>query len=422
MVKNLLLSIAVVLSVALFVASEAKSQDWPEFLGVDGVAKSSDKVPTTWSEKENLLWKLDLPGSGSSSPIVVGDRVFVTCFSESKKAFNRFVVCVDKTSGKQVWSKEIPVDYLEDSYRGYIQEHGYASNTPVSDGKMLYVFLGKGGVVALDFDGNIKWTTLVGEKSSNRKWGSAASLVLLDDLVIVNASEESRAIIALNKDTGEEVWRNESPTLELAYGTPRVVELPDGSKQIVFSAPTKIWAMDPADGKTIWSANTPATGNVSPSVIVDGETVYSFGGYRSAGSISVRAGGKGDVTNSNVNWTSRTSSYVATPLLYDGQFYWIDDRGLANSTKAKDGTEVYRERVNGLTGRPVYASPILIDGKIYAVTRRAGTIVYKPGSEFAEIARNRFAGDDTDFNASPAVSDNRLYLRSNKALYCVGEK
>ena len=103
--------------------------------------------------------------------------------------------------------------------------------------------------------------------------------------------------------------------------------------------------MDPADGKTKWSAKTPATGNVSPSVIVDGETVYTFGGYRSSGSVSVRAGGKGDVSKSHVNWTSRTSSYVATPLLHDGQFYWIDDRGLANSTSATDGKEVYRERV-----------------------------------------------------------------------------
>ena len=420
MIKNLL-SVAVLLIVLLQLPS-VSAQDWPEFLGAGGTARSADKVPMTWSENENLLWKLDLPGSGSSSPIIVGDRVFVVCFKESKKSFNRFVVCVDKESGKELWSKEFPVDYVEDSYRGYIQEHGYASNTPVSDGEHLYVFLGKGGVQALDFDGNVKWSKIVGEQSSNRGWGSGSSLIVHDDLVIVNATEESRAIIALKKSSGEEAWRNESRELELAYGTPRVVQLSDESKEIVFSAPGKIWAMDPADGKTKWSAKTPATGNVSPSVIVDGETVYTFGGYRSSGSVSVRAGGKGDVSKSHVNWTSRTSSYVATPLLHDGQFYWIDDRGLANSTSATDGKEVYRERVSGLTGRPVYASPILIDGKVFAVTRRAGTIVYEPGSKFAEIARNRFAGDDTDFNASPAISENKLYLRSNKALYCVGEK
>jgi outer membrane protein assembly factor BamB len=419
--KKPIILIAVVL-LALFQFGSATAQDWPAFLGEQGSAKSSDTVPTTWNENENLLWKLDLPGSGSSSPIIVGNRVFVTCFSESKKAFSRFVVCVDKVSGKELWTKEIPIDYIEDSYRGYIQEHGYASNTPVSDGENLYVFLGKGGVSAFDFDGNQKWNTIVGEMSSNRKWGSAASPLVYENLVIVNASEEARAIIALDKATGKEVWKHDSRSLELAYGTPRLVELKDGTKEIVISAPSQIWAMDPATGKTNWSAKTAMTGNVSPSVIVDGETVYSFGGYRSAGSVSVRAGGKDDVSNSNVNWTSRTSSYVATPLLYEDAFYWLDDRGLANSSSAKDGKEIYRERVNGLTGRPVYASPILIDGKIYAVTRRAGTIVYEPGEKFTEIARNKFAGDNTDFNASPAISENRLYLRSNKALYCVGDK
>jgi len=116
------------------------------------------------------------------------------------------------------------------------------------------------------------------------------------------------------------------------------------------------------------------------------------------------------------------SSYVATPLLHDGAFFWIDDRGLANSTDAKSGKEIYRVRVQGLSGRPVYASPVLIGGKIYAVTRRFGTIVYEPESEFAEVARNKFSDDNTDFNASPAVSENRLFLRSNKSLYCVGKK
>ncbi len=422
MILNRLIYFCTLVPFVLSYTTTLEAQDWPEFLGQAGTARSSDNVPTKWNEKENFLWKLDLPGSGSSSPIIIGKRVFVTCFQEAKKSFSRFVVCVDKSSGKELWSKEFPVDYIEDGYRGYIQEHGYASNTPVSDGEQLFVFFGKGGVHALDFDGNVKWSTIVGEQSSNRKWGSAASLLVHENLVIANASEEAKAIIALDKNSGKEVWRHNSRTLELAYGTPRMVELPSGSKELVLSAPSQIWAMDPATGKTKWSAQTPMTGNVSPSVIVDGETVYSFGGYRSAGSLSVRTGGNGDVTKSHVNWTSRTSSYVATPLLHEGQFYWIDDRGLANSTNAADGTEIYRERVNGLTGRPVYASPVLIDDMIYVVSRREGTIVYQPGSTFSEIARNKFAGDNSDFNASPAVSENRLYLRSNKALYCVGEQ
>ena len=212
--------------------------------------------------------------------------------------------------------------------------------------------------------------------------------------------------------------------LELTFGTPRIVDLADGKQELVISVSLgEIWAMNPDTGKLRWFSQTPMTGNVSPSVVVDGDTVYSFGGYRSSsGSISVRVGGDNDVSKSNVNWTGRATSYVATPVLYKDKFYWIDDRGLAHSSDAKTGKDVYKARVSGLTGRPVYASPVEVNGNIYAVTRKAGTIVYPPGDKFTPMARNIIAGDNTDFNASPAFSDDRIYLRSNQALYCIGEK
>ncbi len=398
------------------------AEDWPEFLGPQGSARSSDHVPVEWSDDQNLLWKRQLPGEGSSSPIIVGDRVFVTCYARKDDRVARFVVCLDKNSGQLLWTKEILADYREDAYQGYLTEHGYASNTPVSDGQHLYVFFGKGGVHALDLEGNILWNVDVGKESSNRQWGSAASLVLCENRLIVNAAEESQAIVALDKTTGKELWRQEAGMLELTYGTPRIVTLADQKTEIVIGVPGEMWGLAAATGKLNWFVVTPMTGNVSPSVIVDGESVYGFGGYRSSGSISVRAGGDGDVSETHVNWTGRASSYVATPLLVDGRFFWIDDRGMAMSIKADNGESVYRERVEGLSGRPVYASPVLIDGNIYVVTRNAGTIVYPPGDEFQPIARNAFASDDSDFNASPAVSDSKLYLRSNQALYCLGEK
>ena len=150
-------------------------------------------------------------------------------------------------------------------------------------------------------------------------------------------------------------------------------------------------------------------------------TVFSFGGYRASGSLAVRAGGKGDVTDSHTVWTNRSSSYVATPLLCEGRLYWIDDQGIAYCISATDGEVVYRERVQDLqSGRPVYASPVLIGENIYVVTRRSGTIVYPPGDEFNPIAQNVIAGDETDFNGSPAVSEGKIYLRSNQSLYCIG--
>ena len=400
------------------------AQDWPQFLGPNADAKSTDSVPTEWDAKKNMTWKFDLPGAGSSSPIIIGDRVFVTCFDSQSGSVVRHVVCVNKKDGTKIWSKEIKADYQEDGFNGYLREHGYASNTPVSDGESLFVFLGKGGVYAFDLDGNQKWHKEVGKQSSNRRWGSAASLLLVENKVIVNAAEEARAVIAFDKSTGEETWRADSDMLELAFGTPRIVTSEGGDSQIVLSVPGEVWSLKPETGKLRWYVTTPLTGNVSPSIVVKDNLIYSLGGYRSKGSVAINVDGKGgakDLSDSNKLWTSQSTSYVATPLLHEDVFYWIDDRGLANASSATDGTEIYRQRVKGLTGRPVYASPVLIGEHIYVVTRNAGTIVYPPGKAFEPIARNVIEGDTTDFNASPAVSDNRLFLRSDQALYCIGE-
>ena len=405
-------------------SSELTTGDWAAFLGTDGTARSSDTVPTTWSESENLLWKQELPGSGSSSPIIVGDRVLVTCYvksSDGGKA-KRQVLCFDKGDGSELWSTDYPIDYREDAYKGFITEHGYASNTPVSDGQNVYVFLGKDGVHSLSLDGKKGWSYDAGKGSSNREWGSGASLVLYKNLIIVNAAEESNAIIALDKTTGKEVWRQDADMLELTFGTPRIVSLKNGDDELVISVPTEMWGMNPVTGKLKWYVHSPLTDNVSPSVIIDNETVYSFGGYRSSGSYAVTAGGKDDVTDSNIIWESKATSYVATPVLVNGQFYWIDDKGIANSSSAEGGKSVYRARVKGMKGgRPVYASPVLIGDYIYVASRRGGTFVYSPGDKFEPVAQNLFASDDTDFNASPAVSANRLYLRSDKAIYCVAQ-
>lgn len=416
MYRNIFASLAVF----CLLASTTNADDWPEFLGPKGAARSADVVPQSWDETKNLAWKASLPGTGSSSPIIVGDKVIVTCYVTGDDNAKRQVMCFDKNKGDQLWSLDFPIDYREDRYQGYITEHGYASNTPVSDGKNVFVFLGKGGVHSISLDGKKNWSVDVGKESSNRLWGSAASLVLFENSVIVNAAEESQAILSLDKATGKELWRQEAGMLELTYSTPRLVKPESGNEELVISVPEEIWSLNPKTGKLNWYAQSPMTGNVSPSVVVDGDKIYSFGGYRASGSIAVRVGGKKDVTDSNVLWTNRSSSYVATPLLVENRFYWIDDRGIAYCTSAKDGEVVYRERVQDLqSGRPVYASPVLIGQHIYVVTRRSGTIVYQPSDEFKPVAQNIIAGDETDFNASPAVSDGKLYLRSNQSLYCI---
>jgi outer membrane protein assembly factor BamB len=309
----------------------------------------------------------------------------------------------------------------EDGYQGFITEHGYASNTPVTDGERVYCFFGKSGVIAIDLEGKQLWRTSVGKESSNRRWGSAASLILYKDAVIVNAAEESQSIRALNKKTGKEIWQAPGTALELAYGTPAIVMLKNHQAELVVAAPSELWGLNPDTGKLQWYVEHLLTGNICPSIIADGETVFVFGGFRSAGSFSVRAGGKGDITKSNLLWSSRHSSYVATPVLHDHHLYWIDDRGQAFCVSAKTGEQVYRERVTGLEsgGRPVYASPVVAGGKIYVPTRWNGVLVLPAQPEFKVLARNRFADDDSDFNATPAISSGQLFLRSNRFLYCV---
>jgi outer membrane protein assembly factor BamB len=278
------------------------------------------------------------------------------------------------------------------------------------------------GIVAFDMEGTEIWRTGVGTESSNRRWGSGASLILHGEHLICNASEESQSIRALDKRTGKEVWKAEAAALELAYGTPGVVTLADGSEEIVVAVPGEVWGLDPRTGKLRWHAEMGLTGNVSPSVIVDGETVYVFGGFRSSGSLAVRAGGRGDVSKTHVLWTSRTSSYVATPVLHDGHLYWIDDKGLAFCADAKTGKEIYKERVREITsgGRPVYASPVVAGEKVVVVSRYDGTIVLPAKPRYEVLAHNVFEGDESDSSGTPALADGRIYLRSGKFLYAIG--
>jgi len=410
----------------------ASAADWPQFRGPGGAGIGESSVPTTWSDTQNLRWKTPLPGPGSSSPIIQGDHVFVTCYSgvggEGERPAGpaklmRHILCVRKADGSVVWQRDLAAELPEDDYEGFLTEHGYASSTPVTDAAgTVFAFFGKSGVVAFGPEGKQLWQTAVGKESSNRRWGSAASLVLQGDNVIVNAAEESQSIRALDRITGQQAWKAEGAALELAYGTPGLVSLDDGSQELVIAVPGEVWGMDPVSGKMLWHADMGLTGNVSPSVIVDGTTIYVFGGFRSSGSLAIRAGGRGDVTRSHVLWTSRNSSYVATPLLHDGHLYWIDDRGQAFCAAAATGELVYRERVEGMAqgGRPVYASPVLSAGRLYVVSRWSGTFVLPASPRYEILAQNRFESDDSDSSGTPAISDGELFLRSGRFLYCVG--
>jgi len=398
-----------------------EASDWSRFRGNDGQGIADCSAPVEWNTENGAAWSVDLPGEGSSSPIVVGGRVFVTYYKGERGAdAERGLICVDAKSGKLIWQDSVAAPDREDAYSGYLTEHGYASGTPVSNGTHIFAFFGKAGVAAWTIEGDKVWHKDVGQMSANRRWGSAGSPVLFDNTLIVNASEEARAIIGLDIATGEELWKAEYDGLELCYATPVVVPGESGEMEVVISMPGEVWGLNAASGKLRWYCEIGNGGNVCPSVVVGEDAFYTFGGYPAQETNAIQRGGRKDITETHRLWQNRDSSYVATPLLFDGHLYWVSDRGQAFCVNAETGETVTRRRLSGLVsgGRPVYASPVKAGDHIYVVTRRSGTFVFEANPDMKQIAHNA-ALDESDVNATPAVVDNAIFLRSNMKLHCI---
>lgn len=419
----------VIAAIALGTFTSANA-DWNRFRGPNGSGIAEGSVPVTWSDKEHIVWKTSLPGPGTSSAIVVGGKVFVTCWSgyaDGSKGemaqLVRHLLCLDKTTGKVLWDRTVPAVLPEDPYEGMITEHGYASSTPTSDGESVYVFFGKTGALAFDMEGKQRWQTSVGTHSDDRHWGSAASPVLVKDLLIVNALTEGGAIVALNKGTGRPIWKTAAEGIQLAFATP--VLGPDGN--IIIAVPKELWGLDSTTGKQHWHASHGLDGPLSPEVVLGDGAAYVFGGSPKGGSVAIKLEGKDDTRP--VLWRSNNSSYVPTPIFHEGRIYVVNDQGFALCMDAKTGKEIYRERVldragakrRGGGGQPFYASPVLVNGKICCPSRRNGTFVIAAKPEFELLAVNVIEQDESQFNASPAVDGSRLYLRSDRFLYCIGE-
>jgi outer membrane protein assembly factor BamB len=423
------------LSCLFFLGASVHADDWPGFRGPNGLALSSDTgLPLNWSDTENIAWKAKLPGPGSSSPIVVGDRVFVTCYSGygvdrsnpgDPQKLTRSLVCIRLTDGRVVWEQSVPAVLPEDSYGGMLADHGYASHTAATDGERVYVFFGKTGVLAYDLNGNQLWKQSVGANSQRMRFGSGASLCVYKKLVIVNASIEGEAIFAFDGATGRQAWKTDAKGYDGSYSTPVIVKT-DKRDEIVINMPDEIWGLDPKDGGLFWYSTALRGASNTTAVAKDGVIYALAGGPGGAGAAAIRAGGHDDVTQSGLLWKKTIGSYVPSPVAVGNYLYWVDDKGIACCLKADTGDQVYRERLRGLGGgggrgmsSAVYASLVAADGKLYAVSRHNGAFVLAQGPKFELLAHNQLA-DETDFNASPAVVRGHLLLRSNQALYCVG--
>jgi outer membrane protein assembly factor BamB len=416
-------------------SSSSFAEDWRGFRGNDGsgISREDVPVPASWSTTENLRWSIELPGPGSSSPIVVGERVLVTSYSGYGNptgnageiaGLKRHLLCLDRQSGELQWQSTVAAVHTDDAYQGFITEHGYASSTPVSDGEVIVSFFGKAGVVAHDMQGRQLWQTDIGKQSGTRLWGSAGSPILAGNVVIINASDESLSIRGLDKSSGKEIWKAEAQGLENSFCTPLLTSVA-GRDEVVVSVPGEVWGLAPATGKLLWYASTATDGNVSPSPVLQGNTIFVMGGRRGS-TAAIRLGGTDDVTNSHLSWSSEASSYVPSPIVHKGYLYWVSDRGIAHCLKADSGEIIYQQRLSSSGGfgggRAFYASVVLADDKLYSVSRSAGVFVLATGPRFRQIGQNKLDNDESQFNASPAISRGQIFLRSDKRLYCIESK
>lgn len=404
--------------------------DWPQFRGADRCGVSEEiGLPLEWSAKTNIAWRAELPGPGSSSPIIFGDRVYVTCYSGyglDVKApgvladLERHLVCVDRATGKVQWTRsEVDPGASDAPYKdGNIALHSYASHTPAADASGVYAYFGAAGAVCYSVNGERKWSKSLGTNAHNQSYGSAASPVLCGDLLIINACIETAELyqqgetVALNKKTGRQVWREKAGG---EWSSPLLVKVGERQELVVATRRGPWLGLDPLTGKRLWTCE--AKEYCGTPVANDG-IIYAIGGDSRA---AIRAGGSGDVTRSHKLWDTAGGTWIPSPVFHDGHLYWsAQDGGLVSCADARTGKSVYRERLPDC-GR-IFASPLLADGRIYYVSREHGTFVLEAGQNYGLLAHNEIEDDKSVFNGSPAVSDGRLFLRSDKYLYCIAER
>ncbi len=415
---------------ALFLCAltPALAADWAQFRGPGGLATADDQsLPTKWDAETNIAWKTALPGPGASSPIVVGDRIFLTCYTGygvDKKTPGEYadlvmhLVCLNRADGAVAWEKPFKTEAEMPPISVYqMALHGYASATPAADADTVYTLFANGEVAAWGFDGTQKWTRNLNFRV--HPWGAGASPVVAGDVVLALECIGGGVLVGLNKKTGEEAWRQGN--IDVAWDTPLILEV-GGRHEAVVSAKGVILAFDPATGTPLWKAKG-IPGYLCPSPVTADGVVYAIG-WSAAGeqAVAVKAGGQGDVTASNVLWRVDRGSYVPSPVYWDGHLYWAhESKGKVYCVNVKTGQLAYE---TDLAPKPawIYGSPIVGGGNLYYVDRNGVTYVVAARPQFEIVSVNTLTGDGGTFNASPIASEGQLLIRSDKYLYCIGSK
>jgi outer membrane protein assembly factor BamB len=417
--------------------------NWSSWRGSEGTGVSTEtNVPVEWSADKNIRWKAPIPGRGHSSPIVWGDRIFLTTDVEGdiapgaapvkhKLEGQDFVhpdsvggnrthtfktLCLDRTTGKILWEQ---TSYQGTVYDDRHRKGSYAAPTPVTDGKNVYVwFGGEGdGLYCYDFAGKLIWKTAVG-KIASVGMGPGTSPVIAENLVILQCDEDEgkKSFIAgIDKKTGKEAWRT-ARTVQSSWATPLVVK--NGAQtQVIASGLEWIISYDPKNGKEIWKIKGPQ-GNAVPSPLVGHGMVYAYSGYPAKKTLAIKlAGATGELTDSNLAWSyEKGTAYVPSSILYGDYIYLMTDRGILTCLDAKSGKIIYE---GGRIPVPATftASPVAFSDKLLLTSEDGDTYVIKAGIKHEVLATNSIG---EPVYASPAISDGMIFLRGEKTLFCIG--
>jgi len=419
--------------------------DWPQWRGPGASGVAPDRtLPTRWSATENIAWKAPIAGVGVSTPIVSGDRVFVTSQvgagvrregshprlvqggdaatqgeralgsghpSDGGKTF--FVVeAFARTGGKRLWERRIEA---EGTLTPVHDKHNLATPSPVSDGSLVFAWFGTGQIAALDREGAVVWQRHLGKEIApfDIQWGHGSSPTLYDDLLILLCDQPSASyLLALDKRTGKDRWKADRGKGRSSYSTPLIVS-GSGRAEVIVNSSERIDAYDARTGEFLWY-----TGDANrfpiPSPVVHEGIIYASRGYRSGPYMAIKPGGRGDVSATHVAWLVGTGApYVSSLLYYDGVVYMANDVGVLTAIDAATGQRLWQERVDGVFS----ASPVAGAGHVYFVSENGETIVLKAGRQPQVVARN---GIGARAVASPAVSNGQIFIRTDDQLFCIG--
>jgi outer membrane protein assembly factor BamB len=378
--------------------------DWPQFRGPTGQGLSDERnLPLSWSETKNVRWKTAIPGRGWSSPVIQGNRIWLTTATEEGRSLR--AIAIDVNTGAIQQNVEV---FRLKSPKLTNAKNSFASPTPIVEGDRVYLHFGAYGTACITQSGEIVWKTKL--EYDNGQHGPGGSPVLYDDLLIVSCDGlEQQFVVALDKATGKVRWKKMREGYQ-AYTTPLVLNL-SGGDQVISPGAFQAIAYEPRTGKEIWRVKYGEGFSNVPRPVYGQDLVYICSGFQEPSLLAVRVDGRGDVTKSKIVWKlDRGIPRTPSPLLVGNEIYIVSDNGIATCIDAKTGEELWRARLDGNYS----ASPIYADGRIYFLSEEGESIVIAPGRQLKHLATNHLDGPTL---ASMAVSHNSLFIRSATHLY-----